>query len=375
MTLLCLDTTMARCSVALYDTSTEVILAAEAIDMAKGHAEVLPIMVARVLAAASLHLRDICRIAVTTGPGTFTGQRIGLSFAKGLALTRDIPVAGIDSLTAIAKGCGIHAGPIAVVIDARLDQFYFSLFNKNGTIEISPRLAGLTEILEGIPAQDLLVLGTGAEIVQRASGHSEMVLSADLNLPKASRFAHYAAGLVFSDGTLVHPLYLRSADAKPQPQKLRPAPDVVMRKAENQDLATLVEIHGACFADGWSVEALEALLAAPASMAIIAEVDHIVVGFALVRMAADEAEILTICLDPTWQRRKIGGKLLDSLISLLRDYRLAALFLEVAEDNIGAINLYLGRGFIKVGGRKSYYARWDGPHIDALVLKLALSDG
>jgi tRNA threonylcarbamoyl adenosine modification protein YeaZ/ribosomal-protein-alanine acetyltransferase len=375
MILLCLDTTMARCSVAAYDISTGVILSEAAIDMERGYAEVLPPMVAQVLTDAGIAMSQVARVAVTTGPGTFTGQRIGLSFAKGLAVALNVPLVGIDSFSAIAKGCGETSLPIAVVIDARLGQFYFSLFNKNGNIEISPCLEGLTRVLALLPEGELLILGSGADVIRKASSRSNIILRPDMDLPKAARFASYAAALTFGDGAKILPLYLKSADAKPQVQSLRPAMNATLRKAENHDLATMASIHSAGFEAGWSAVDLQALLETPRSMAIVAVVDAEVVGFALARMAADEAEILTICIDPSWQRRKIGDKLLATLIKDLRAHGITTLFLEVAADNTSAIGLYHSHGFLNVGVRKSYYARRDGSKVDAVVLRLAVANG
>ena len=83
MKILSLDTAMAACSAAVVDTDAGSPLAAAFVPMERGHAEALPPMVSEVLQVAGLDIRHIDRIAVTTGPGTFTGVRIGLAFARG----------------------------------------------------------------------------------------------------------------------------------------------------------------------------------------------------------------------------------------------------------------------------------------------------
>ena len=102
MKLLCLDTAMAACSVGVYDATGERLLASAYVPMERGHAEALAPMVEQVMREAGLGFGDLGRIAVTVGPGTFTGVRIGLAMARGLGLALGIPVCGIDTLTAIA---------------------------------------------------------------------------------------------------------------------------------------------------------------------------------------------------------------------------------------------------------------------------------
>ena len=101
MILLAIDTALASCSACVYDSDKHQILAEERDLMERGHAEALPPMVARVMAASELQYSDLKRIAVTTGPGTFTGIRIGLSFARALGLSLNIKVVGIDTPTAL----------------------------------------------------------------------------------------------------------------------------------------------------------------------------------------------------------------------------------------------------------------------------------
>ena len=96
MKILSLDTAMAACSVAVVDTAHDVPLSHTFVPMERGHAEALAPMVSQVMQDAGIGFGEIDRIVVTTGPGTFTGVRIGLSLARGIGLARSIPVIGID---------------------------------------------------------------------------------------------------------------------------------------------------------------------------------------------------------------------------------------------------------------------------------------
>ncbi|MDA8708553.1 tRNA (adenosine(37)-N6)-threonylcarbamoyltransferase complex dimerization subunit type 1 TsaB [Hellea sp.] len=96
MLILGLDTTGAYCSVALCDDAR--VLGYKSENIGRGHAERLAPMVQEVFAEAGLAAKDVDKIAVCTGPGSFTGLRVALAFAKGFALPRNLPVVGLSSL-------------------------------------------------------------------------------------------------------------------------------------------------------------------------------------------------------------------------------------------------------------------------------------
>lgn len=132
-------------------------------------------------------------------------------------------------------------------------------------------------------------------------------------------------------------------------------------------LDAAAEMHRRCFAESWDAAALAALLAMPGAFGLmLAEPPA---GFVLARVAADEAEILTIAVLPEQRRAGLGGRLLDAAAAAARQAGAAFLFLEVAADNSAALALYRSRGFAAVGLRADYY----GQNRDAVVLRLDLS--
>lgn len=114
MKILGLDTTGAQCSVALVDTAK--VLAYKSENIGRGHAERLAPMVAEVLADAGLAAIDVDKIAVCTGPGSFTGLRVALAFAKGFALPRKLPVVGIDALRITAEDIAKTDNPETIIV-------------------------------------------------------------------------------------------------------------------------------------------------------------------------------------------------------------------------------------------------------------------
>ena len=125
MIVLGLDTTGSQCSVSLVDEAG--VRAHIARDIGRGHAEVLAGMVAEAFAAAALTPADVDRLAVCTGPGSFTGLRVALSFAKGFALPRNLPIIGIDALDVTAQELWMRDGNkrIAVYKDIRRGEAFY----------------------------------------------------------------------------------------------------------------------------------------------------------------------------------------------------------------------------------------------------------
>ena len=137
MIILGLDTTGADCSVSIVDEAR--VLAHMSRSIGRGHAEVLAGMVEEAFIAAKMTPADIDRLAVCTGPGSFTGLRVALSFAKGFALPRDLPVVGIDALDITAKGLDPEAKKrVAISQDVRRGEFFYALY-ENGVTKFPPR--------------------------------------------------------------------------------------------------------------------------------------------------------------------------------------------------------------------------------------------
>lgn len=129
MRILALDTTGAQCSAALCDRAN--ILAFKAENIGRGHAERLAPMVAELLSAAKLSATSIDKIVVCTGPGSFTGLRVALAFAKGFALPRRLPVVGLSSLAVWASQKDPESiGRIAAAADVRRGQICWAGFEK-----------------------------------------------------------------------------------------------------------------------------------------------------------------------------------------------------------------------------------------------------
>ena len=337
------------------------MLASEQLLMARGHAEALPPMVARVMAHAGIHYVELGRIAVTTGPGTFTGIRVGLSFARALGLARGIKVLGLNTM--IATRAAVSEKNCTVVHQAGMSGLFY--FYGGAEIEL---LAPEAIILRLGTAP--LVLGTGAEAIVTLSGRSDLRRSPQHDLPSASGFAAYAASQP-EPAHMPDPIYLREADAKPQKDPLRGLAGLDI--SITQDLALLAKLHAASFEAAWNEKDLGEVLAGSACVALLATSDDGPVGFLIYRAVADEAEIITICVDPAYQRRGAGLQIVSAAQQLLKSLKINNLFLEVAAGNRDAISLYKRAGFVEAGKRKAYYARKNGETEDAIIMRVQLN--
>lgn len=143
------------------------------------------------------------------------------------------------------------------------------------------------------------------------------------------------------------------------------------------DLARAAALHGEAFAAvgerGWTRQEIAELLATPGVTGLLLQAGDQDVGFALYRIVADEAELLTIAVRPTLRCRGAGRRLLAAVVAHAQEAGATSLFLEVAVDNHAAHHLYETAGFQVVGVRAAYYRRSDGGAADALVMRLTLN--
>src|SRR6516162_5851127 len=149
MRVLAIDTALEACSVAVLDTNRVDGRVHESMPMQRGHAEALMPLVARVLDRAQIDFTSLDRIAVTTGPGSFTGLRVGIAAARGIALSTGKPAIGLTTLAAFAAPfiAADDKLPVVVAIDARHDHVYLQVFGSGGRTIVAPRVVPLREAL------------------------------------------------------------------------------------------------------------------------------------------------------------------------------------------------------------------------------------
>lgn len=215
--ILACDTTQGACSVALYRDG---VLAEKSSPMRKGHAEALIPMMEAVMNEAGLAMTDIDRLAVTNGPGTFTGTRVGLSAMRALSLALKKPLKAYGSLEVMAQAVGDDM-PVLVAVDARRDVFYSQGFEAqahNGTRAAlgAPQALSAAAALELMGGGAFGLIGTGAPAL--AAGATALGLAAHVSDAPDWPEARFVAQMAARDDEwesppLPSPFYLRPPDA------------------------------------------------------------------------------------------------------------------------------------------------------------------
>ena len=218
MRVLAIDTALGACAAAVLDSQAGAILAAESIGMVRGHAEAVMPLIARVMDAARSEFVELNRIAVTVGPGSFTGLRVGISAARGIALAAAKPAIGLSTLSALAAPhvAARTGDTIIAAIDARNEQVYFQVFAPNGVTVVTPRLDRVRAAVRAVPVGPTVITGSGALLVAAhwPSG-SPVPRVEDHAAPDIGWVARLGAAAQ-EEGAPPKPLYLRRPDARPQ---------------------------------------------------------------------------------------------------------------------------------------------------------------
>ncbi len=218
MRVLAIDTALAACSAAVLDTEFGSVVASESLPMIRGHAEALMPLLQRVMDKAGLTFPDIDRVAVTTGPGSFTGLRVGIAAARGISLAADKPAVGLSTLSVYAAPhvAANDRFPVVAAIDARHAQVYLQMFCPGGRTLTAPRLAPLREAVHAAAAAPSCIVGSAAEAVAAALSEADAPAAVDARAAPDIAWVARMGAVVPEDQSALKPQYLRAPDAQPQ---------------------------------------------------------------------------------------------------------------------------------------------------------------
>jgi tRNA threonylcarbamoyladenosine biosynthesis protein TsaB len=222
MRVLGIETSTHSGSVAIIDGDT--ILGEIFLNVGPSHSEKLLPMVDWLLGSAGMKRNDIEGIAVSSGPGSFTSLRVGISTARGMAFSLGIPIVGVSSLEVLSRNLLHTPYVICTVIDARRKQVYAAFFRCTDDKPVRLKedcLINPNELVEMISAETLFV-GNGAllyrDLIEKSLGDHAMFCSSSFNFPKASHCAQIAINKMRSDNKMeisqISPQYLSKADAE-----------------------------------------------------------------------------------------------------------------------------------------------------------------
>jgi tRNA threonylcarbamoyl adenosine modification protein YeaZ len=219
MRVLAIDTALEACSAAVLDLNRGGIIASETLPMARGHAEAIMPLIARVMDLAETEFSELDRIAVTTGPGSFTGLRVGIAAARGIALASGKPAIGLSTLSGFAAQhiAEDDSTNVVAAIDARHEHVYLQIFGTGGRTVVAPRISPLREAVRAATTAPARVVGSAANLLVAAwpKNAEAPLLVEQRTAPDIAWIARLGAAAADGYGP-PKPLYLRAPDAQPQ---------------------------------------------------------------------------------------------------------------------------------------------------------------
>ncbi|TPJ16576.1 tRNA (adenosine(37)-N6)-threonylcarbamoyltransferase complex dimerization subunit type 1 TsaB [Mesorhizobium sp. B2-7-3] len=215
MKVLAIDCAASLCAACVYDAAAGLELGRSVLDLGKGHAEHLMAVIADALKTAATDYAGLGAIAVSVGPGSFTGLRVGVSTARGLALALKLPAIGVTTLEALAAeaASAFPGRAVLAALDAGREEIHAALYDEMSVLTYGPAVATLADAVTMASERTAVLAGTAATLIADAAGRTfdigPRAATADI-----LTYARLAAAK--GQGERPKPLYLRGADAKPQ---------------------------------------------------------------------------------------------------------------------------------------------------------------
>ncbi|WP_375460875.1 tRNA (adenosine(37)-N6)-threonylcarbamoyltransferase complex dimerization subunit type 1 TsaB [uncultured Enterovirga sp.] len=219
MRVLAIDTALGQCGACILETDDPEPLSAESLAMERGHAEALLPLIDRVVSRVEGSFSSLDLVAVTIGPGSFTGLRVGIAAARAIGLAVPCPVVGVTTLSALMAPI-LEDAPrrlVVAAIDARGGRVYAQAIAASGRLIIPPSVLTIREVVRSLGSGPVIVVGSGAAAIVTdavAVGVDARVHPA-LPVPDLAWVARLGA-VADPDEALPRPLYLVSPDARPQ---------------------------------------------------------------------------------------------------------------------------------------------------------------
>ena len=353
----------------------------------RGHVRHLADLVARALREAGAGLAQLARVAVDVGPGSFTGVRVGLATARGLAKPGGLPVVGVTSFAALLEGYPPGLALVVPVLPAGGKQCYAGFYRNDldgRLVVLRGPAVGEPRVLAAEVRQALTLLsrrarvrvvGPGA-VRDRAAWEAEFPGAVDESWrPEGPRAAEVgAAALVLAPAPLAHgaevapytgatglrPLYVRRPQAVERADQTGAGrrglwDELEVTAIDAAVLEDVLRVERTVFGDPWPRRFFEEELRARESVACAARHRDRLAGYLLAWSLPEELHLGNLAVAPEYQRRGVAGFLLRWLMTAARERRARRITLEVRTSNFAAQELYRAHGFAAVALRKGYY--------------------
>lgn len=350
------------------------------------HSAMLLPMCIEALHASGVEPKDLSAVAVSSGPGSFTGLRIGCATAQGLAVGAGVGIVMVPTFEVLLRQCA-HLPRIAVVQGKAKSQTVTALYERGpvGVPEQGDSFVWPYGYRETLPIaargmdvflQELAKVGSGpvhvtgdaaAEFTafsqgegrNHAAGLEIFQVEDKLRLPSPSEVGLIASrmfeeGMVVPPGEAV-PRYYRKSLA--EVKVLQTQTDIQIEKMTLDDLDRILEIEVLSYKTPWSRRAFTSEITENSyAHYFVSRHEGEIVGYVGMWVILDESHITNIAVDPAYRRQRVGKRMLEAMFDKAKEYGATRMTLEVRASNIGAQDLYRKLGFADRGLRKSYYA-------------------
>jgi len=362
-------------------------------DATRPHGARLPGELQQFAAVDGRTLRDVDVFAVVTGPGSFTGLRVGIAAVQGLALAGARPVIGIPTLDAMASGwMETHAGEVdcvAACLDGARDDVFYAMYDarvrrEDGSLPplFEARVATATMAASDIAAWPgggrLAVIGNAGERFAAVFRDALPDAHVDWTMPNlAAAAATLAAGRLASAANphALRPLYVRRPDAELARERQQRRAAEFFEVTAPADVGEVASLQARAFGNAWGAESLGGSQAqeSVARLYAIRLPSGDIAAYCAAWRILDELHINSLAVDPRYRRQGLARRLLEQVLAASAAAGAASATLEVRQSNEAGRALYEGLGFRVEGVRPGYY---QDPREDALILwKRRLDEG
>ena len=391
MKVLAIDSSGLTATAALVDE--ERTIAEYTVDYKKTHSQTLLPMISEMMEMIDMDISEIDAIAVSGGPGSFTGLRIGSATAKGLGLALNKPLIHVPTVDALAYSVYGCQDIICPIMDARRNQVYTGVYTfsvKNGENGVREHVFRVQKMQMAVPVTDLIrrLNNYGRPVVFLGDGvpvYREMLIQglkvpcsfapSYMNRQRAAvvgalGIRYFKAGN-YETAAEHKPEYLRVSQAERERAQREKNAVPEVRRMTREDGAAVAEMEHQIFSDAWSEKSVLETLERPGTICLMAEKAGRPAGYLLAYTAADEAEIARIAVAKELQRQGAARALLAELESVCRTEGIRKILLDVRSGNSAARALYENTGYKEDGIRQRFY---DDPQEDAILMSREVSE-
>ena len=306
----------------------------------------------KTLSDAGKELSEIDALGIVTGPGSFTGIRIGMAVIKGIMCGLNIPVVAINSFDLISYN--IYSKSAVMLLDSGNNDSYYSIA-KNGEIkEIG--FATIENIKTFANNSQLKIYYASME--SEKFGHDNELLAVDVKQNTlANIISDKALNNEFTEIEKLSPIYIKLSQAEiGLEQKMKE--NLSFAVANLNDANALAVVDSQCFdgKEGYSAKSFEEELKEPSKHYIVAKYQDLIIGYIGLQILGDELNLLKIAVLPQYRKLGVGFKLMELSFKYKKDNNLSNYFLEVRESNEPAKKLYSKFGFKVQSKREKYYS-------------------